>query len=91
MAKRKKFKWNWNMFGKLILAIILDIIGYLSYLFPAWGELSDTVWAPIYAIILYYMYDKNIYAGLGWLEEALPFTDFIPSATIFWLIEVFEK
>lgn len=72
---------------KLIISIILDAIGYLSYLFPAFGEWVDIVWAPLYGYILYNMYDDIVYSSIGAIEEGLPFTDFIPSATIFWLVE----
>lgn len=69
----------------LMLSLLIDAFGYLSYVFPGFGEMIDIVWAPLSAGILYVMYG-NAFASLGQaLEEILPFTDFIPSATITWI------
>ena len=67
----------------------MDIIGYATYAVPGVGELGDVVWAPLSAIIFYKVFGTRKGALVGsifsFLEEALPFTDFIPSFTIMWV------
>ncbi len=69
--------------------IALDVIGMLTFIFPALGEFADLVWAPISAMIFYKLFGGRIgmIGGvLNFLEEAIPFTDVIPSFTIAWFI-----
>jgi len=77
----------------LILGIIFDGIGLLSYAFPAVFEVIDLVWASISALAMYTMYKgkKGAMFGAigGFIEEALPFTDFIPSFTLMWVYTYF--
>ncbi len=84
-----------NRKTKLIVSIILDFIGYLSYALPAIGEGFDLVWAPVSAVILYVMYKgkKGMIGGLiEGVEEILPFTDFVPTFTLMWIYTYyFEK
>ena len=69
-------------YWKLFAGLAVDAIGMANY---AYGEGLDLVWAPASAIALYLLYrDKNI-SAFGFGEEILPFTDFIPSATLAWL------
>jgi hypothetical protein len=70
---------------KLIAAIAIDIFGVLSYLLPGFGEIFDLVLAPISAILVYVLFGKKLkWAAFTFLEEMLPMTDVIPSATIAW-------
>ena len=70
---------------KLLAAILIDLIGLLSYLIPGAAELFDAVWAPISAVIVYYMFGRKLsWASFTFLEELFPFTDVVPSATIAW-------
>jgi len=55
------------------------------------GEAGDIAWAPIEAYLLMTMFGSNAIAGLGFIEEALPGFDIIPTATIAWLIENTES
>ncbi len=84
-----------NKKTKLIVSIVLDFIGYLSYALPAIGEGFDLVWAPVSAVILYLMYKgkKGMIGGLiEGVEEFLPFTDFVPTFTLMWVYTYyFEK
>ena len=41
---------------KLILGIIFDLIGMISYLIPLYAESIDLIWAPISGILLMKMY-----------------------------------
>lgn len=75
---------------KLILSILFDLIGALSYLVPVFAEITDIIWAPISGFILFYMYKGTVgkIAGIiGFIEEALPFVDFIPTFTLTWIYE----
>ena len=73
--------------SKLILSLLFDGIGMLSYLVPVFAEVTDLVWAPISGILLITMYKGTIgkLAGVfGFIEELVPFLDFIPTFTITW-------
>lgn len=78
-----------DMIGKLIVSLIVDAIGSASYLIPLAGEGFDLTWAPISMILVGALYDDVMpnlkYVAL--MEELLPFTDFIPSATLGWVKE----
>ena len=84
-----KFILPQGMFGKLITSLVLDFIGSTSYLLPVVGEAFDLGWAPIYAILLGAMFDDVMPSlkYIGFMEEILPFTDVIPSATLGWTKE----
>ena len=72
---------------KLLLSLIFDGIGMLSYVAPVFGEITDTIWAPISGLLLVLMYKGTVgkIAGLfGIIEELIPFTDVIPTFTITW-------
>jgi hypothetical protein len=73
---------------KLILSLLFDGIGMISYLFPVYGEMIDLIWAPISGVFLFLMYKGTIgkLAGIfGCTEELIPFVDIIPTFTITWL------
>ena len=73
--------------SKLILSLLFDGIGMLSYLVPVFAEVTDLVWAPISGILLMTMYKGTIgkLAGVfGFIEELVPFIDFVPTFTITW-------
>ena len=78
-----------DMIGKLIASLIIDAIGSASYLIPLAGEGFDLTWAPMSMILVGALYDEVMpnlkYIAL--IEELLPFTDFIPSATLGWVKE----
>ena len=77
-----------NKYRLLILGILFDLIGMLSFTIPLIGEFSDVVWAPIAALLL-----KTLYKGkigtiggiIAFVEEALPGLDFIPTFTLTWV------
>ena len=74
----------------LILGLIFDFIGMLSYIIPGIAETTDLIWAPISGMLLVAMYKGTVgkVAGvIGTLEELIPFTDIIPTFTITWLYE----
>lgn len=72
---------------KLILSLIFDGIGMLSYIVPIFAESLDVIWAPISGLLLVIMYKGAVgkIAGLfGTVEELIPLTDIIPTFTITW-------
>jgi len=77
-----------NKSRDLILSLIFDAIGMLSYLIPLLGWITDVVWAPIAGLILLKMYKGNVGAVGGivvFIEELLPGFDFLPTFTLTWI------
>ena len=72
---------------KLVLGIILDFIGMITFI--------DIIWAPISALLMTKMYAgrKGKVAGIfSFIAEILPGFDIIPSFTIMWFYTyVFSK
>lgn len=69
--------------NKLLIGLLFDLIGMLSYVFP----LADIVWAPLSAYLMILLYKGNVgkIGGLvSFLEEAIPGLDFFPSFTLTW-------
>ncbi len=78
----------------LALCILLDIVGYSSFAVPFLGEFFDLAWAPVSAFLFYRMFGGKIGVlggGISFLEEILPFTDFVPTFTIAWAMKYFGK
>lgn len=77
---------------EFIGSIIIDLIGLLSYLLPGIGESTDIATAPLNLAWIYGMFDddgevttgEGALSAFGLVEEAAPFIDIIPSATIAW-------
>jgi hypothetical protein len=75
--------------GSLLFCILMDVIGYATYSIPFLGEFGDLLWAPVSAVIFYKTFGgwKGAFGVLfNFVEEILPFTDFIPSFTIMWVM-----
>ncbi|WP_193844881.1 hypothetical protein [Flavobacterium hungaricum] len=90
--KREEIVVEDDKMSKLIIGLILDGIGMISFTIPLLGEFSDVIWAPIAAFIMTRMYKGRVGKAasvLTFLEEALPFTDFIPSFTLTWIYTYF--
>lgn len=73
----------------LFLSIGLDLLGMVTYLIPLLGEVGDVIFAPFYGLAIFIMYRKRIFSAAvggitGTIEELLPGTDVIPTATIMW-------
>ncbi len=70
---------------KLILALGIDLLGMLSYLLPGLAEISDVFIAPFSAILVFILFKRKYkWAAFTFVEEMIPFTDLVPSATIAW-------
>ncbi|WP_298420410.1 hypothetical protein [uncultured Kordia sp.] len=77
-----------NKILKLVLGIIFDLIGYVSYFVPGLAEISDIAWAPLSAWLMTRMYkgtSGKVGAVITFIEEVLPLTDAIPTFTLMWL------
>jgi hypothetical protein len=65
-----------------------------SYLLPVIGETEDLGWAPVSAVIFYFLFGKKKFGFFGaifsFLEELSPGLDFIPTFTIAWFIKKSE-
>lgn len=87
-------KVNSDKKTKLVLGILFDLIGMLSYIVPVLGEFTDVFWAPISVFIMTAMYKGTVgkVAGvISFIEEAFPFIDFIPTFTLTWIYKYVIK
>jgi len=83
-----------NKKRNLILGIVFDALGMLSFTIPLIGEFSDVVWAPIAGFLMTWMYKGTLGKISGiftFLEEIIPFTDFVPSFTLTWIYNYWIK
>lgn len=73
----------------LLLSILFDAIGMLSFVIPGIGEFSDVIWAPVSVYFITKMYKGTVGkvgAAISFLEEIGIFgTDFLPTFTLTWL------
>lgn len=88
-AQRKVESIPPEAWAKLVVCLVIDGLGDSSFLFPGLGELSDAAYAPLEAFLLGQLFQSNAISGVGFVEEALPFTDVLPTATIAWVLEEF--
>ncbi|SDH55707.1 hypothetical protein [Winogradskyella thalassocola] len=84
-----------NKYKKLVIGLLLDALGLVSFIIPGIGEFSDIIWAPISGWLM-----TKLYAGkagkvagvITLVEEALPGFDVIPTFTLMWVYTyVFNK
>ena len=71
-------------YKKLVLGILFDALGYVSFIFPPF----DFIWAPLSAYLMTKLYkgkSGKIAAAITFVEEALPMLDVIPTFTLMWL------
>ncbi|UKM63619.1 hypothetical protein GSB9_00162 [Flavobacteriaceae bacterium GSB9] len=84
-----------NKYKVLIIGVILDALGYVSFFIPGVGEFSDVVWAPVSGWLMTKLYKGKpgrIAGVIAFVEEALPGLDVIPTFTLMWLYTyVFNK
>ena len=83
-----------NKNRNLVLGLLFDAIGMLSFTIPFLGEFSDVVWAPIAGFLMTWMYKGTVGKVGGtitFLEEILPFSDFIPTFTLTWIYNYWIK
>lgn len=79
-----------GIWGRLVVSLAIDALGSASYLVPVAGEAVDVVWAPLQTVLIMALYDERVSSNLKYLsfvEEILPLTDIVPTATLGWLAE----
>lgn len=74
----------------LIVSIIVDAIGMFTFQFSFLGEIADIIYAPIAGIAIFAMYRLRLASAslggiFGFVEEILPRTDIIPTASVMWV------
>lgn len=83
-----------NKTRNLFLSILFDAIGMLSFTIPFLGEFSDVIWAPLAGFLMTWMYKGTIGKVGGvitFIEEILPFSDFLPTFTLTWIYKYLIK
>lgn len=71
----------------LLLSILFDALGLVSFVIPGIGEFSDIIWAPFSAWLMIKLYEGKpgkIAGVISFVEEALPGFDVVPTFTIMW-------
>ncbi len=77
-----------NKYTILLISILLDGIGMLSYLFPGIGEATDAIWAPISGWLMTKLYkgkEGKIAGIISFIEEAIPGLDIVPTFSLMWV------
>ncbi len=72
----------------LLQSVIYDVIGMVTMFIPVIGPFLDIVWAPYAAKKMNDMYpgtEGKIASVIVFIEEILPWTDFVPTFTIMWV------
>lgn len=72
----------------LMISVLLDLVGMATFLIPALGEIGDLLWAPIAGYMMTRIYkgaSGKVAGFFAFLEEIIPFTDFIPTFTLMWI------
>jgi len=79
----------------LLLSILFDGIGMLSFAIPGIGEFSDVIWAPVSVYFIAKMYKGTVgkVGGvISFIEEVGWFgTDLIPTFTLTWAYKYLIK
>jgi len=78
-----------DLIGKFCMSLFMDTVGSCSYLLPILGESFDVIWCPCQTLLIKAMY-QDVTPNLtyvSFVEEFLPFTDVLPTATIGWMSE----
>ncbi len=68
--------------------IFYDLTGMATTFIPVIGPFLDILWAPYAAKKMSEMYEGNqgkIASIIVFIEEILPFSDFIPTFTLMWI------
>lgn len=94
MKQIEQFSDKKNQTRDLVLSLLFDAIGMLSFTIPFIGEFADVVWAPLSGLIMIWMYKGamgKVAGVVSFIEELLPATDIIPSFTLMWFYTYFVK
>ncbi|MEL6304272.1 MAG: hypothetical protein AAFQ20_05720 [Bacteroidota bacterium] len=72
----------------LLLGLLFDAIGMVSFIIPGIGEFADVIWAPLAAWLMTRMYKGKAGQVAGvvtFVEELVPGWDIVPSFTLMWV------
>lgn len=75
-------------YRNLLLGILFDGIGMLSFAIPGIGEFSDVIWAPIAGWLMTRLYKGRVGQAAGLItfaEELIPGMDVVPTFTLTWI------
>lgn len=79
-----------DLIGALPTALVLfgtgATFGFLAPLIP-FAESFDIIWAPVSGVLVWMLYKNKTLSAIALIEELLPFTDLLPTATIGWFVE----
>lgn len=88
MGKEKITEKKSSKYTKLILGVIFDLMGLISFVVPGVGEFTDVIWAPVAAYLVIRMYKGTagkVGGAIALIEEGFPALDVIPTFTIMWI------
>ena len=71
-------------YQKLLLSLLLDTLRFVSTILSPF----DFIWAPLSGLIMTKLYKGKVgkIAGVfAFLEEAIPFTDVVPTFSVMWV------
>lgn len=77
-----------NKYRNLLLGLLFDGIGMISYAIPGIGEFSDVIWAPVAGWLMTRLYKGRVGQAAGLItfaEELIPGLDVIPTFTLTWI------
>jgi len=83
-----------NKYSLLVLGIVFDAIGMLSFVIPGVGEFTDVIWAPLASFLIYKMYkgtEGKIGGLITFVDEIMPGLDVIPTFTLMWIYKFLIK
>ncbi len=83
-----------NKYSLLLLGVLFDAIGMLSFAIPGIGEFSDVIWAPLASFLIYKMYkgtEGKIGGLVTFVDEIMPGLDVIPTFTLMWIYKFLIK
>ncbi len=72
----------------LLKSIVFDAVGMVTMFIPVVGPFLDIAWAPYAAKKMTEMYPGKkgkIASFIVFVEEILPWTDFVPTFTLMWI------
>ena len=88
MTEPEDRKFETRKQRNLILGLVFDCVGMLSFSVPGIGEFSDIIWAPASGLLMVWMYKGTVGKVSGvisFLEEIFPFTDVLSTFTLTWI------
>ncbi|CAI5481227.1 unnamed protein product [Closterium sp. Yama58-4] len=70
----------------LSLPPVFDCFEFTRHIVPL-----DYIWIPASAFIIQRMYRAPLLSSVGFVEQAIPGIEFIPTATLGWMLETYPE